>query len=199
MFAFSQFAPGNMKALEKIDIKRLQYQIAYERNERSYKLLFLHFYKGLTGFSRSYVKTQEAAEEIVSDIMIKLWNMQEKLDAVDNLKVYLFTATRNASVNYLTKNNKYTHWDIDNMNVELNLDVYNPEDILLREEFRKKVSLAIHSLPPKCQMVYKLVREDGFTYREVASIMNISENTVDRHLNIALHKLTDSVKAYLQS
>jgi RNA polymerase sigma-70 factor (family 1) len=185
-----------MKALEKIDIKRLQYQIAYERNERSYKLLFLHFYKGLTGFSRSYVKTQEAAEEIVSDIMIKLWNMQEKLDAVDNLKVYLFTATRNASVNYLTRNNKYTHWDIDNLNVELNLDMYNPEDILLREEFRKKVSLAIRSLPPKCQMVYKLVREDGFTYREVASIMNISENTVDRHLNIALHKLTDSVKAY---
>jgi RNA polymerase sigma-70 factor (family 1) len=188
---------GDMKAIEKIDIKRLQYKVAYERDERSYKLLFLHFYKGLTGFSCTYVKTQEAAEEIVSDLMIRLWNMQQKLDAIDNLKVYLFTATRNASINYLTRNNKYTHWDIENIDVVLNLDMYNPEDLLLRNEFRAKVAAAIRSLPPKCQMVYKLVREDGFTYREVATVMNISENTVDRHLNIALHKLTESVKAYL--
>ena len=55
----------------------------------------------------------------------------------------------------------------------------------------------IRGLPPKCQMVYKLVREDGLSYREVSVIMNISENTVDRHLNNALHKLIKAVKLYL--
>ena len=186
-----------MKAAEKIDIKRLQFEIACERNERSYKRVFLYFYKSLTGFAYSFVKSHETAEEIVSDLMMKLWGMQEKLNDIDNLRVYLFTAVKNSSINHLTKNNRFTKWDIENMDVELNLDIYNPEDQLIKTEFRKKVAAAIRALPSKCQLVYKLVREEGLSYREVATILEISENTVDRHLNIALHKLTESVKTYL--
>jgi DNA-binding CsgD family transcriptional regulator len=43
------------------------------------------------------------------------------------------------------------------------------------------------------------VREDELTYREVALLLNISENTVDRHLNIALRKLAGSIKIYLRT
>jgi RNA polymerase sigma-70 factor (family 1) len=182
-----------------VHIKLLQEKIAYERDERSYKLLFLHFYKGLLGLAITFVKSQETAEEIVSDVMMKIWNMQAGLAGVDNLKLYLYTAVKNTAITYLTKNSKYTHWDIEHIEVSLNLDIYSPEDILLRDEFRKKVAAAIKSLPPKCQLVYKLVREDELTYREVALLMNISENTVDRHLNIALHKLAESVKTYLRA
>lgn len=183
----------------EVHIKLLQEKIAYERDERSYKLLYLHFYNGLLGFAFTFVKTQETAEEIVSDVMMKIWNMQAALAAVENVKLYLYTAVKNTSITYLTKNNKYTHWDIENIEVSLNLDIYTPEDILLRDEFRKQVAAAIKSLPPKCQMVYKLVREDELTYREVALLLNISENTVDRHLNIALHKLAGSIKIYLRT
>ena len=186
-----------MNTAEKINIKRLQYEIACERNERSYKRVFVHFYKSLTGFAFNFVKSHEVAEELVSDIMMKLWGMQEKLNDIDNLRIYLFTAVKNSSINHLTKNNRFTKWDIDNVDVELNLGIYNPEDLLIKDEFRKKVAAAIRSLPSKCQLVYKLVREEGLSYREVATILEIAENTVDRHLNIALHKLTDSMKTYL--
>jgi len=189
-----------MNKEEEVNIKQLQQKIAFERDERSYKHFFLHFYKGLIGFAVTYVKTQEAAEEIVSDVMMKIWNMQAELARIENIKVYLFTAVRNTSLNYLAKNSRYTYKDIENnIDVLLNFDIYTPEDILLRDEFRKQVAAAIRSLPPKCQMVYKLVREDELTYRQVAQILNISENTVDRHLSIALHKLAESVKIYLRS
>ena len=188
---------GIMEVIEKIDIKRLQYEIARHRLERSYKLLFLHFHKSLTGFTLGFVKIPEVAEEIVSDVMIKLWMMQEKLDEIENLKVYLFTAVKNASINYLKKHQHVIEWNADNVDTHINLDLYNPEDILLKNEFRRKIAAAIRSLPSKCRQVYKLVREDGFSYKEVASILEISENTVDRHLNIALHKLTESVRTYL--
>jgi RNA polymerase sigma-70 factor (ECF subfamily) len=184
---------------EEVYINQLQEKIAYERDERSYKLLFMHFYKGLLGLAFTFVKTQETAEEIVSDVMMKIWNMQAALADVVNIKLYLYTAVKNTAINYLTKNSKYTHWDIENIEVPLNTGIYTPEDILLRDEFQKQVAAAIKSLPPKCQMVYKLVREDELTYREVALLLNISENTVDRHLNIALHKLAESVKLYLRT
>jgi RNA polymerase sigma-70 factor (ECF subfamily) len=82
--------------------------------------------------------------------------------------------------------------------VELDLSLYNPEELMLREELRQKIAQAIRELPPKCQMVYKLVREDGFRYKEVAAILNISENTVDRHLSNALHKLKQTVGIYFR-
>lgn len=181
------------------DIKLLQAKIALERDERSYKQLFLAFHKSLQRFAYGFVKQREAAEEIVSDVLMKLWTMKEALLQIDHLKLYLFTATRNASVNYLAKNSKYTSWDIEHIAPEHDLSFYNPEELLLGNELQNAIAATIRSLPPKCQMAYLLVRENGFTYKEVAAIMDISENTVDRHLNIAMHKLSESVKIYLRA
>ena len=187
-----------MSLPEKIDIPFLQRKVGIERDERSYKLLFLYFYKNLLRFAFSMVKNQETSEEIVSDVMMKLWSAKERLVAIENLKLYLFTAVKNTSLNYLLRNAKYTSWDIEYIEIEPNMNLYNPEQVMLREELATTITSAIKELPPKCQMAYKLVREDGFSYKEVASIMGISENTVDRHLNNALHKLTKAVRIYVQ-
>ena len=66
----------------------------------------------------------------------------------------------------------------------------------MKDELHHSIILAVKKLPPKCQMVYKLIREEGFTYKEVAQLLDISSNTVDRHLNNALHKLIHTVKEY---
>jgi RNA polymerase sigma-70 factor (ECF subfamily) len=47
-------------------------------------------------------------------------------------------------------------------------------------------------------MVYKLIREDGFSYKETGAILAISEKTVDRHLSKAMQRLRDAVKVYLR-
>ena len=186
-----------MIELQPIDILLLQEQIACNRDERSYKRLFFHFYKPLLRFALSYIKCGETAEEIVSDVMMKIWTMKEDLTHISNLKVYLYRAVKNGCLNHIAKNSKQIITDIENADVVLNSDLYNPEETALKSELREKIAEAIRGLPPKCQMVYKLVREDGLSYREVSVIMNISENTVDRHLNNALHKLIKAVKLYL--
>ena len=182
-----------------MDITLLQEQIAIFRNEGAYKQLFLHFYKGLVRFTDTYVRQNEVAEEIVSDAMLKVWTMKEGLLGVHNLKVYLFTAVKNAAINYLIKNRNYTTWDIDNIAPETFVSYLTPEQVTISRELKSDFAKAIRLLPPKCQMVYKLVREDSFTYKEVATIMEISENTVDRHLNIAMRRLADVFKSYRSS
>lgn len=179
-----------------MDITLLQEQIAISRNENAYKRLFLHFYKGLVRFADTYVRQSEVAEEIVSDAMLKVWTMQESLLGVRNLKVYLFTAVKNAAINYLVKNRNYTTWDIDHIAPETFISPTTPEDEAISRELKHDFATAVRQLPPKCQMVYKLVREDSFTYKEVAAIMDISENTVDRHLNIAMRRLAEVLKTH---
>ncbi|HEY4149120.1 MAG TPA: RNA polymerase sigma-70 factor [Chitinophagaceae bacterium] len=183
----------------QLDITNLQQKIAYERDEQAYKQLFMFFYKDLYGFAHSLTRSPESTEEIVSDVMMKLWSMKDRLAEINHLRVYLFTAIRNASLNYLSQHRNYTSWDLDHLEPEHNIALYNPEEILLQDELRQQIALVIKSLSPKCQMAYKLVREEGFSYKEVSHIMGISENTVDRHLNIAFHKLSELVRHYLHS
>jgi RNA polymerase sigma-70 factor (family 1) len=188
-----------MKKITDCDIRLLQIHVAHNRDERSYKQLFLLFYNPLYRFAFSICKANEAAEEIVSDVMVKVWTMQHSLADIQNLKVYLFKAIRNTAFNYLSREQKHTSCELGDFYIELDSNLYQPEETALKKELIENVSAAIKQLPPKCQMVYKLVREDGFTYKEVAAILDISEKTVDRHLNIALHKLTSSLMQYLKN
>jgi RNA polymerase sigma-70 factor (family 1) len=178
------------------NIPELQNNVALHRDEPSYKTLFLHFHKPLLEFAHSYVRSRETAEEIVCDVMMKVWTMKEGLLKISNLKLYLYQATKNSAINEIKKNKKYTSWDIENLDVQPDPTLYNPEELFIKDELRNKITIAIKELPPKCQLVYKLVREEGLAYKEVAQIMEISPNTVDRHLTNALHKLTHTVKQY---
>lgn len=182
--------------MRKITIKELQQAVACHRDEDAYKKIFIGFYQPLLHFANSLVKNMESSEEIVSDVMMNIWEMQEALDRVIDLKVYLYRAVKNRSLNHLTRNQKYTIWDIENLDVAMDPSLYSadPENILLNKELKEEIFYTIKMLPPKCQMAYKLVREDGLSYKEVAGIMDISIKTVDRHLNNALHKLVSSLK-----
>ncbi|MGN7722398.1 RNA polymerase sigma-70 factor [Chitinophaga sp. 22620] len=180
-----------------MDILELQQQVAIYRDENAYKRLFLHFYKGLIRFADTYVRQREVAEEIVSDVMLKIWTMQEALTGIRNLKVYLFKAVRNGAVNHLLKNRRYTTWDIDQLAPEIFVSAAGtPEDETIHRELKHRFAEAVSQLPPKCQMVYKLIRENNFSYREVAAILDISENTVDRHLSIAMQRLGAVLQTY---
>ena len=184
--------------IKNVNIKDLQIQVAIQRDETSYKNLFMLFYKPLFQFANCLTKEPEVAEEIVSDVMMKIWEMGESLAYIKILKIYLYKAIKNRSLNYLSRNNKYRmiSLDIDDFAIDMNSYFLDPEDLLLKKELQEGMTSAIGSLPPKCQMVYKLIRVDGLSYNEVAEIMGISVKTVDRHLNNALHRLVYSMKIY---
>jgi RNA polymerase sigma-70 factor (family 1) len=178
------------------DIVELQNHVACHRDEPSYKTLFLHFHKPLLELAYSFVRSRETAEELVCDVLMKVWTMKDALLKIKNLKFYLYQSVKNASLNELKKNKKHNGGDLENLAGQSDDSLYNPEELLIKDELIFRISTAINGLPPKCQQVYKLVREEGFSYKEVAELLDISTNTVDRHLNNALHKLMHTVKQY---
>ena len=97
---------------------QLMQQIA-AGNEQSFRQLYNSYYKKLFHFAFALVKTREAAEEIVEDVFIKIWNVRQTLTGIHNIKVYLYTATKNTSLNFLAKKAKenitrpFDHIDID--------------------------------------------------------------------------------------
>lgn len=53
---------------------------------------------------------------------------------------------------------------------------------------------AVNMLPPKCMIVFKLIREDGLKYDEVAKLLKISPRAVERHMDIAAQKLARALR-----
>lgn len=178
----------------KQDLSAIIYNIASFNCEVSYKCLFAALYPALNKFSFSIVKSRELSEEIAGDVMIQLWRRREKLLEINNIYVYSFIIAKNLSLNTLRKNSG-SYLSLEEVDVNLNIDPTNPEQILINEELRKELGKAINTLPPRCKMVFKLVKEDGFSYKEAAEILGISTKTVDAQLVTALKRIAAALQA----
>ena len=174
-------------------IQNLQQRIARQDDQQAYKELFTSLYSYLFRFARTLLKSRESAEEVVSDVFIKVWERRKELEKIDNLKVYLYVSTRNIAYNYLDKQRRNPTNSIDDFETEFTSIYFDPEQLLVTADMLALIQKAIDQLPPKCKMIFKLAKEDGLKYREVAEVLNVSIKTVENQLAIALQKIGNTV------
>ncbi|MCR6718729.1 MAG: RNA polymerase sigma-70 factor [Chitinophagaceae bacterium] len=173
-------------------IKKLQTAIS-QGDQQAFTSLFRLLYPGLLNFALQYVHVKEAAEEITNDIFVKLWNRKEHLPEIDNLSTYLFVSVKNHSLNYL-KQYSHIHVAVENNDGDSSLvNRDDPEQQLEWKEISFRLNMAIDKLPDQCRTVFKLIKEDGFRYKEVAEILGISPRTVETQLFRAIKKLQSLV------
>ena len=175
--------------MEISDLSTIQKRLALN-DESALIGLYQTCYKKLLHFSKSIVRTNELAEEVVEDVFIKLWCRRNSISDIQNLNVYLYTAVKNTSLNILSQKAKQlVAAPFDFLDIEIEDDLLSPDNMMITEEMMRKMREAIDTLPPRCKMIFKLIREDGLTYKEVAEILNISVNTIDAQMAIAVKKL----------
>ena len=180
------------------DIRRLQDRIALYEDMEAYHGLYNLMYADLERFSYSFVRSHEAAEEIVSDVFIKLWQIRGKLSEVENLKVYLYTIAKNFCLNYITRHFKNPVSSLDEIDVEAIITLGNPKELCISSDIVNKIRQVIQQLPPQCRIIFQMVREDGMPYKEVAAILNISVLTVRNQVAIATRKIAEALPAYVR-
>ena len=162
----------------------------YAGNEQSLAELYRVFSKRLHHFARVITRSPEVAEEIVEDVFVKLWSNRHRINEVENLTVYLYVAVKNRSLNAISqKATELIKAPFDDLDIEAAQVVSDPYNLLITAEMMKRMQQAVDNLPPRCKMIFKLVREDGLKHREVAEILNISHNTVDVQMAIAIKKI----------
>jgi len=176
------------------DLKNLVNSLALHNTQKAYKKLFDVLFPSLYRFAYSLLKSKEQAEEVASDVMIALWTDRQSLINIENIKVYAFVIARNKSLNILKKQARQEIIFLEDIDVDVVLDAPTPEQILINGELRKNIERAVQSLPNKCKLVFKLIKEEGLSYKETAEILNISVKTVDAHLVTATKKLTSCLQ-----
>jgi len=128
---------------------------------------------------------QEEAEECVQDVLYNLWKLRENFDLTkQELINYLTRAIRNQSFNILERRHR-EKLKAAGYKLPEGINDLSPERKLIIRELEQQINSAIKKLPPQCQLVFKLSREEGLSNKKIAETLNLSENTVKSHLKKA--------------
>lgn len=177
------------------DLTSLVHQMALTNAESIYIEVFAVLFEPLRKFSFGILKSRELSEEVASDVLLMVWEKRKQLLEIKNVKHYAFVATKNKSLNILKQHTGRDCLSLDEVDLDIQLNSPSPESIFIQGEMRAKLDQAIASLPKQCKIVFQLVKEEGFSYKEVADILGLSTKTVDAHLVNAVKKLARILKA----
>ena len=168
-------------------------------NKRTFEKIFKTYYRALCFYAEGMVGEKEAAEEIVGDFFLKLWENREIIHITTSLQAYLYKGVYNNSLKYLAhikvlqKYREYAGYIIDNKDLFRLQDDNHPLSMLVSQETIQEIENAIEALPAQCKEVLMLTRLDDLSYQEVAEKLGISINTVRTQITRAMKKLRESL------
>lgn len=176
--------------------RKIEYVVAdmANGNKEALREFYDRFFELVVKFSRLKLKSEELIEEAVSDVFMKMWNNRDILTSVTNMENYLFIVTKNVCLNYIKR-------DKSSLNRELDFDIKeensSPDISVISRELQEKIEYEVKNLPEKCKVVFKLIKEEGKSYNEVAGILNIPVKTVDSRLYLAIKRLRKKLNNFI--
>jgi RNA polymerase sigma-70 factor (ECF subfamily) len=164
---------------------------------QAYKELFHSQYNDLCNYAYSFLKDDAAAEDVVQETFIKLWEKHRELIGIPNIKAYLFRAVRNNSISALRKlnteeaGNKGFEWIADIAEDPNAKEIENA-----RPYYEQLIYEAIANLPPQCREVFTCCRINGMTHQQTAIKLGLSAKTVENYMGRALKLLRKYLQQY---
>ncbi len=161
------------------------------------------YFPKLLRFTKTYLISEDESENIVQEIFIYLWEHRDIIETLQNLNAYLFTLAKNRCIDYFRKEmvrevRKGSLSEIENR--ELQLKLYSLEafdnDRLSDADIEEILNNAINRLPERCREIFIMSRLQNLRYKEIAEKLNVSPNTVENQIVIALRKLKEDLKDY---
>ena len=179
--------------MDRSEEKRLFAELA-KNNEKAFEQLF-HTYYGHRCFFASRILSEDiSAEEIVQDFFVKLWEKRHQITIDSSVKNYFYRSIKNLCLNLIQHNKtKLRHAQTvlsENKNNQTEKDGFYEIDLA------KKIEESILSLPEKRRRIFRMNREEGLKYREIAEKLNISIKTVEAQMSLAIKALKDKLKKY---
>jgi RNA polymerase sigma factor, sigma-70 family len=137
------------------------------------------------GFLYNYLfklcKQKELVEEVLQDIFTQLWITRESLQHVNNFRAYVLTISRNHAIALLKKALR----EQETISHYWNYHANSQEDAALSEYKFRLIEEAVATLPPRQREVWVLSRREGKKYADIAAELQLSKETVKKHLQFA--------------
>jgi RNA polymerase sigma-70 factor (ECF subfamily) len=139
-------------------------------------------------------RSADAAEDVVQNVFINLWNNRVQVGAAKNPSGYLLTILHNSIYSYFRQLALETRVRQQFHEAQDDEEQSPVEALLLAKENRHLLEALLNRLPPQQQLVYRLSKQEGLSREEIAAKLQISPNTVKNHLAAAINFIRENAK-----
>jgi RNA polymerase sigma-70 factor (ECF subfamily) len=151
----------------------------------AFRLLFLRYYGRIYSVAIRYLRVHALAEDVVQQSFLKVWEKRQLLKSVERFDAYLFRIARNDLISLFRKQSSHKRY-LQRIGELFDEERNSPEEQLIIKQKRILIQDIISSLPPQQQQAYRMSRDQGLPYEEIAAGMGLSVSTVKGHISAAL-------------
>ncbi|MEN3323196.1 RNA polymerase sigma-70 factor [Mariniflexile soesokkakense] len=160
-------------------------------DSKAYTFLMDTYHHKLCVYVFGLVHDQDAAEDIVQNVFIRIWKKRERLNPDFEISSFLYKSVYNEFIDYYRKQKSV--FPLENKYISALSASVEDEDEQSLERVIKLVKLEIQNLPPKCKEIFLLSKQEGLTNIEIAEYKNVSIKSVEAHITKAFSLLRKAV------
>ncbi|NBC25260.1 MAG: RNA polymerase sigma-70 factor [Bacteroidetes bacterium] len=163
-----------------------------EGDHQAFKSFYDQHYDGLCRYLTSKNIRQEDAEDLIQKAFIYIWENREKINPDQSLQSYLFRIAYTRMINHVKKNSKFNDEIPENEPSRF----HSPEEELEFSELNNRLEQAVEEMPEKRKAVFTSCFIKERTYKETATILDVSIKTVENHMALALRDVRKAVQLF---
>jgi RNA polymerase sigma-70 factor, ECF subfamily len=152
----------------------------------------------LVGFAYDLLGSPDAAEDLAQKALIQLWDHRHELGGLESLRAYLMQLVRRLALNEFRDRKLRDRSDVVERVRAIHKDPITPDVHLEERNLSADIEQALRKLPERRREALVLVRFHGLSYREAATVMGVSTQTLANHVCAALKELRVSLASYAQ-
>jgi RNA polymerase sigma-70 factor (ECF subfamily) len=162
----------------------------------AFQSLYFRYFPSLCRYAYKKIQDESIVEEIVQDVFIDIWRKRQQLDLDGEVAGLLYAMLRNKALHVL-RARMIQSKHIEEFTI-LHKNDHSDDliDELYARQVEEKMQKAIEHLSPQCREAFTLSRYENLSYKQIAIKMDISINTVEKHIGKALHILRKEFKEY---
>lgn len=177
---------------ESVLFRRLQ-----QGDEAAFEVLFDKYWKRLYLSAYRRLHNHEEAEDIVQEVLASIWQRRATLepDANGSLQSYLFTALRYRIISFYAavKTERFQGEVLEKLLYLRDDDQFN---LIISKELQQLINTELANMPENMKKAYQLTRHENYSIREVANILQLSEQTVKNLITASCRKLRAAIEQY---
>ncbi|HEX8314907.1 MAG TPA: sigma-70 family RNA polymerase sigma factor [Flavisolibacter sp.] len=161
-----------------------------QKDRKAQEALYKAYYKAMVTICLRYTKNEDDALEVLNSGFLKVFqNIQRYEPAQASLYTWIRTIVVNSCLDFIRKKARTTqHHELDNAT-----EVHVPAEAISRMKANELLAL-VRSLPPSTAAVFNLYVIEGYSHKEIGSLLGISDGTSKWHLSEARKQLQQKIK-----
>ncbi|KLT66806.1 RNA polymerase sigma factor [Pedobacter sp. BMA] len=159
-----------------------------ERDDVAFAEIYNRYWPILYKHAYRMLKDDSESEDVVQEVFTNFWHKAPSLQDDITLGAYLYVSTRNAILNFFSKNKSHSSY-VNDLAVFMETSQEITDHLIRERILARLIEDEIMRLPARMRAVFELKRKQNLSYKEIADVMNISELTVKTQMNKAISAL----------